>query len=231
MQFTILLSLAALAAPSLAIDANANLNAALSAVRLRQVQEQMAMNRLQMLMHRPNPFVHPSVPEQARPKIYLEVVRINQRVVVDEKNHKKSAMANVNKSLYAMRSGKMQRIFMSNVLMVPKDQASLGGVRAMDSKHPGEEAPGAERGEPLRWLYEFFARLKLKSAASQLLAAVFIGFVATMVIYAVGYTAMWLFRVSTGYGAVSDASGEILLSKEEQRKYDFATKTASVAKV
>ena len=71
-------------------------------------------------------------PVPSPPRVYFEVIRVNERVVVDEHNHTKGYTASMRNALYSLESGKLRRLYLSKMFVKPKPGSKL--FKAISSK-------------------------------------------------------------------------------------------------
>jgi len=120
-----------------------------------------------------------------RPKLLVEVIKINERIMVDENNQPKGVLgADVQKSIYRMRHGRLQRLMASETLIRPRGGRPVVFSLASESSSKFNGVPPG--GEVKR-------RLRLDEFIPRLLASVFLGFVATLMLYLMAYSALSLY--------------------------------------
>lgn len=159
-----------------------------------------------------------------KPKIYFEVVRVNERIVVDQQNKTKAFSANMHNALYTLDSGRLRRLFWSDMRVVPKPGSPL--MKALEAKRFLEEPPKKEPSKFPKWLEDLAKTLHLDQFLPRLLASIFLGFSATMLLYLLAYGMLWVFHSVTGYSTVGDADepkgngSEEELIKREQKRMD-----------
>lgn len=168
-----------------------------------------------------------------RPKVILEVIKVNERIIVDEKDQPKGILgADVKKSFYSMRHGRLHPIMSMNTSVRPRDGkpimfAAGSSVHIDEPRVIGNDKEGCgSKGRKFKF-EEFFPRL---------MASIFLGFVATVLLYLLAYGALSLYAYCKGeiletahYTSVNDddspdtvtdrnsSTNEKLLSREEKR--------------
>lgn len=168
-------------------------------------------------------------PPPPKNKIFFEVVRVNERVVVDENKVTKGYTANVHNALYTLESGHLRRLFVSDMRVKPKpDSPLLRAIKAHQFLDEPIAHPPTTSEKFKQWFDQLARKLHLDEFWPRLLASIILGFAATLVLYLFAYGAMLAFSAITGYKPVCDddeeqqqqmrtGSEENLLKKEQSR--------------
>lgn len=220
---------------------------------LQAMRHHMMMNRLRHHHHHHHLHRHmmemmeAAAAAAARPKVFVETVKIKERIMVDEKNQPKGLFgADIQKSIYTVNSGRLQRLAGMNATIQPKDGHPLlfkngEGVAAaldaglmsqnVDSNHHhlhGETADG--QTEEADWVDRWIGYFHLDEFGPRLFASLLLGFFATALLYGIAYAIVMLYHNHYGEGSlyeeVDDGSGKMsaamasnaeLLDREEKR--------------
>lgn len=161
----------------------------------------------------------PSAPSPAR--VYFEVIRVNERVIVDERNHTKGYTASMRNALYSLESGKLRRLYLSKMLVKPKPGSRL--FKSISSKRFLEEQPPQKSFK--KWIEELAYKLHLDKFWPRLIFSIACGFFCTAIIYLTAWLILSVFWSITGYESVAigeecqkkSPSTENLLNKERIR--------------
>lgn len=138
-------------------------------------------------------------------RTFVEIIRINERMMVDEKNKPKAYAARVHNALYTIQSGRIRRLFHSEMLVKPKPGSNI--LNRIRTNRFAEETPSARDEEPSRlrrWFLRAAAKLHLESFWPRLFVSILLGFLATSLIFAVCYALQWLYVLVTGYRILRD---------------------------
>lgn len=151
------------------------------------------------------PTVQPHLLDQKN-KHMVEIVRINERMTVDEKNTPKAYSARVHTALYAIESGRLRRLFHADMLVKPKAGSSL--LNRIQANRFTDDTPA--NGEKPSKLQEWFTKLAdkfhLESFWPRLFVSILLGFIATLIIFALCYATQLIFVAITGYRPLGNES-------------------------
>ncbi|PJF16728.1 BAR adaptor protein Hob3 [Paramicrosporidium saccamoebae] len=136
-------------------------------------------------------------------KIYFEVIRVNERVVVDEHNVAKGYTANMHNALYSLDSGRLRRLYFTDMVVKPKPGSpllkSIQIQREKNGEIPGEPVKPPKKGIDFQKLFNKIAkRLRLDQFWPKVFASIVLGFVTTLILYAIALTAYGTFCYITG---------------------------------
>lgn len=176
---------------------------------------------------------HEGSPEKPANKIFFEIVRINERLMVDQDNHAKGYNANLHSALYTVKNGRLRRLFGQDIKIIPKPGSPM--MKAIDARnflqHPtGVQLGGASPTNEIKQgfpglLENLYKSLNLDRPIPAFLAAIALGFLSTALLYGIAYVILLVIYKATGYSpvsascneATSDDSEEQLLNQEQKR--------------
>ena len=155
--------------------------------------------------HEALPTVQPHLLDQKN-KHMVEIVRINERMTVDEKNKPKAYSARVHTALYAIESGRLRRLFHADMLVKPKAGSSLLN-RIQASRFAADTPANGEKPSKLQeWFMKLADKFHLESFWPRLFVSILLGFIATLIIFALCYATQLIFLAITGYRPLGNES-------------------------
>lgn len=165
-------------------------------------------------------------------RTFFEIVRINERILLDSHNKAKGYTAKVHSAMYRLESGHLRRLFGADMVVKPKPGSPvMKHIQAQKFVDETEGGGGKNRFD--EWFEEIARKYHLEKFWPRLLVSILLGFAATLVIYLICYAMLMLFSLITGYDPLktddddssepsrrifkNNSSEERLLSQEQQR--------------
>lgn len=147
------------------------------------------------------------LPPTTKSKTFFEIVRINERVVVDEHQKAKGYLAKIHSAMYTIDSGRLRRLFSSDAIIKPKPNATflrrLSANRFLHRDFPTQRQDGAGRDFD-EWFDGLAKKLHLDRFWPRLLFSILLGFTATCILYLFLHGLLYLFTFITGYKLLDD---------------------------
>lgn len=166
-------------------------------------------------------------------KIFFEIVRINERLMVDQDNHAKGYNANLHSALYTVSNGRLRRLFGQDIKIIPKPGSPM--MKAIDARNfiqnpAGVQLNGASHttkiGQGFPGILErLYQSLHLDRPLPAFMAAIALGFLSTVLLYGIAYIILLVIYKATGYRPISancnestsDDPEEQMLKQEQKR--------------
>lgn len=171
----------------------------------------------------------PAEEHKGKARTFFEIVRINERVLLDSHNKAKGYSAKVHSAMYSLESGHLRRLFAADMLVKPKPGSPV--MKHIQAQNFADEPEGGGKNRFDEWFEEIARKYHLEKFWPRLLVSILLGFTATLVIYLICYAMLMLFSLITGYDplkteeegsgasrrAFKNSSEERLLSQEQER--------------
>ena len=166
---------------------------------------------------------------KGKARTFFEIVRINERVLLDSHNKAKGYSAKVHSAMYSLESGHLRRLFAADMLVKPKPGSPV--MKHIQAQNFADEPESGGKNRFDEWFEEIARKYHLEKFWPRLLVSILLGFAATLVIYMICYAMLMLFSLITGYDplrteeegdgasrrAFKNSSEERLLSQEQER--------------
>lgn len=157
-------------------------------------------------------------PPATKSKTFFEIVRINERVVVDEHQKAKGYLAKIHSAMYTIDSGRLKRLFSSDAIIKPKPNATflrhLSTDRFPDQDFPTQRRDGAGHAFD-EWFDGLAKKLHLDRFWPRLLFSIFLGFTATCILYLFLHGLLYLFAAITGYKLIDNGDEDTDCEKKK----------------